>query len=113
MKNKIKYWFKSLHPSYWFPLDTYDSKWDKWLNEAMDKDKFVVISDFEASISGVKIWIANHPYGSFTPYPSPTEPLPLSSSRPKRSTVARAWDKLMQDSLKSGSKMSPEELKNI
>jgi hypothetical protein len=106
MKNKIKYWFKSLHPSYWVQVGTYNSEWDKWLNEAMDKDKFVIISEFQASISGVTIWIANHPYGSFTPFSFKTTILPVNSPRPKRSTIARAWEKLTNDAL-------DDELKNI
>jgi hypothetical protein len=103
MKNKIKYWFKSLHPSYWIQNYPYNSEWDKWLNEAMDKDKFVIISKFEASISGVTIWISNHPNASFTPY---TNSSILNMVRPKRSTIVRAWEKLLHDTL-------DDELENI
>ncbi len=80
-----------LTPSIWVRPYTYSALWDAKLNHLMDYGEFVIIDTFEATIGGVKVWIANHPYASFMP----------SSSfiHPKRSTSLKAMKKLKADYL--------------
>lgn len=80
-----------LTPSCWSQNYTYSEAWDKKLNALMDEHDFTEITEHTAQIGEVCVWVANHPYASFTPYGN------MPSVRPKRTTILRAWDKLVSD----------------
>lgn len=78
-------------PGYHTMNNPVSMEWDKQLNELMDKHKFERINTCMAKIGGVTVWVANHPYASFTPMDKTQLP---SSIRPRRMTIYRAWKKL-------------------
>jgi hypothetical protein len=79
-----------LHPSTWAQEYRYSEVWDTALNHFMETEKFKDIGEHTATIGGVVIWIANHPYASFSTYGK-------FHVRPKRATILRARKKLMND----------------
>lgn len=81
-------------PSCWDQIEPYSPEWDKKLNELMENNDFKNIDQYEATIGGFRIWIGNHPYGSFIPA------FGVRSVRPKRSTILKAYEKLVKDSFK-------------
>lgn len=80
-------------PSCWTQNGKYNKRWDKLLNELMEKNKFVLRTDHTAWLGTYCIWISNHPYASMQPY----IPNTLTSFRPRRITILRAHDKLIKD----------------
>jgi hypothetical protein len=85
---KIKDFFRVLFtPSCWIQFDTYSKDWDILLNELMQKHDFVPMNEHTACINGIKVWISNHPYGSFE----------VLGVRPSRITILKAHDKLIKD----------------
>lgn len=96
----MSYFWESLKPSYWVQLKPFSGAWDKRLNDLMDSEMFTKCDQYTAELGGVEIWIANHPYSSFTPYQSTG----LPEVRPRRRTIARAYDKLMNDLFQNNKK---------
>lgn len=99
MKNskKIKSWFRVLFtPSCWMQNESYSKEWEEELKELMDKHKFSSIGTHTAKLGEQEIWVANHPYSSFTPYPKHV------GVRPSRATILEAHDKLIRDWLDIG-----------
>jgi hypothetical protein len=88
-----------MNPSYWFMNDRFNSKWDKLLNELMDTYEFTNIDEHTAMLGDTMVWIANHPYASFTFYGDNTNPhrLVLTDKRPSRYTIFKAKRKLDAD----------------
>lgn len=83
----MKWFLISLLPSYWMQLNRYNSTWDKKLNELIDAGvPFKRASPFLATIGGFDVWIANHPYASFT------IGLLGDDVRPSRATMAKAMN---------------------
>ena len=76
-------------PSCWIQNETYSRQWDRKLNQLLALHRFESITTHTALIGGVEIWIENHPYASFTPQNG-------ISCRPKRITILRAYDKLLE-----------------
>lgn len=80
-------------PSYWCMLYPYSKEWDRKLNKLLDEERFKEISFCTAVLGTQKIWIANHPYASFTPY-GIYDRIEVRSSR---LTIKRARKKLLND----------------
>lgn len=82
-------WLRVLFtPGCWFQQDRYSALWDKKLNELMGKYQFTDIGKYKATLGPANdIWIANHPYASFT----------YRRRRPRRITILRAMDKVTVD----------------
>lgn len=89
MKNK----FYLLNPKYWIMNNPLCKEWDADLLELMEKYKFELSSRFRARLGSQIIWIANHPYASF----SPAFGFKDMKIRPKRSTIIKAREKLIRD----------------
>jgi len=83
----------SLTPKYWLMSYGYDEIWDKKLNCLLDKYNFTRHTQYTAFLGKCEVWVANHPYASFTP------PY-LDSVRPSRLTIIRAQRKLVEDVIK-------------
>lgn len=56
--------FAITHPTYWIQNQPYNAELDKAIND-LDWNKIKVISEYNAEIDGMTLWIANHPYSSF------------------------------------------------
>lgn len=70
----------------------------------MDEFPFTDRGDYEAHLGRAVIWIANHPFASFSPRRYINKPV-----RPSRFTIKAAWKKLQKDSpLKPPSKPEKE-----
>jgi len=87
-------WFASVlwvitNPSCWLQNYGYAQEWDDELNRLMRVECFANITEHTARIGGHEVWIANHPYASFT--------LRRHDVRPSRTTIYRAQKKLMRD----------------
>lgn len=80
-----------LTPMCWVQNYPYSVEWDLELNKRMAEDRFVRRSDCTAMIGHHTVWIANHPYASFT-----NQEL---SVRPSRMTILKAHRKLLADFL--------------
>lgn len=89
MLKNLKYIF---YPSYWIMINHYNEEWDKKINELMDNNKFIITSQETARLWNIEVWIANHPYASFSPF-NPID----SRIRPSRSTIDRAFNKIIED----------------
>ena len=90
------------HPPYWMMNCDYSKEWDEWLNAAMKKEKFRLLSDgFHARICGATIWIRNHPYDSFTAFIKTTQlwdnRFTVTEVRPSRITIRNAMRKLEEE----------------
>lgn len=99
-------WFKDIfiwikiifNPDYLIMNYSYSKEWDKELNDLMDRYDFIGFdySDCTCFLGGVEIWIANHPYASFTKRN-------VEKKRPSRKTIYRAYEKLKMDRIKNKS----------
>lgn len=104
----LKQWWRVLTtPSCWMQLNTYSAVWDRKLMEAMRHHKFrpaFYLDDepayaeyakkrdaYNVWLGNYRIWISNHPYGSFR--------LGVYSARPRRITILEAYDKMQEDLL--------------
>lgn len=89
------YWLKVLiKPSSWMQLAPFSCAWDKALIHVIRNHRFTMIRDGRvAKVGTYQIWVANHPYGSFTPRDTG---LP-EDVRPRRSTILWAYECMMQD----------------
>lgn len=89
MKNFFSelYWFLKVitTPSCWLQNYKYSVGWDKKLRELLEKEEFTEISEHYAQIGKYKVWVANHPYASFTN---------KYEARPSRRTILKAMEKL-------------------
>ena len=66
MKSKILYKLRAVvSPACWFGGRRVSAEWDAWLWNALVNDPVITdVDDFTASVDGVVVWIANHPYSS-------------------------------------------------
>ncbi len=78
-------------PTCWLQNSTYSAEWDRKLNQLMKGHRFKTLDAHRARLGPVVVWIANHPYASFTPENRHVE------IRPRRITILRAYDKLVRD----------------
>ena len=90
-------------PSYWLIQNDYSADWDRILNNLLDNHRFTEIDRFTAKLGNRTVWMANHPYASFTPYRSIQEILDgkpkLPEVRPSRLTIQRAYRQFTEDRL--------------
>jgi hypothetical protein len=97
-------WFKDFliivklffNTKYWIMNESYSAKWDKELNSLMntyDFKKMVYESDYVVKLGEREIWVANHPYASFTDYSDNRR----IYGRPSRLTIYKAKQKLEID----------------
>lgn len=89
-------WIKNIffvitNPSYWIMNYPYNKEFDNWLLNAIKTHNFENFTEHSVVIDGKILWIANHPYGSFTPYDM--------ELRPSRRTIYLAHSKYMKDYL--------------
>jgi len=90
----IWYWLKALAtPHCWLQNEHYSSVWNRELQELLGRHYFLNIEKHTATLGGVEIWTANHPYASFRPYGK------LPDVRPSRRVILYACDKLIRESL--------------
>ena len=101
MKKLYEFLFFLLRPSFWVMNDPYNEKWDMKLNELMRKYIFKNKDNHEAKIGNAKVWIANHPYASFTCRDFPNK---YFYGRPSRMTIYRARKKLMFETFENHKK---------
>lgn len=78
-------------PSWWIMNYTYSAEWDKQLTLLLDQHTFTNISEYEATLGGVKLWVSNHPYGSMRP--------DILRVRASRATILRAHNQLIRDAV--------------
>lgn len=78
-----------LTPTCWIRNERTNNVWDRELNQLMEKYDFQPITGYTARLGPVELWVANHPYASFT--------LRNQTFLPKRTTVLRAYDKYVAD----------------
>ena len=84
-------------PKFWTMRCQYDKDWDVEFNRLLDEHTFSGIGECTAKLGDTKIWVANHPYTSFSPSSLP----PIdSSSRPSRLTILRAKKQFDRDKLR-------------
>lgn len=88
-----------INPRYWIMNNSYSAEWNKELKFLM-KNHVFVINDYDtkctAKLGSREIWIANHPYASFTRY-SRYSFFGGESGRPSRLTIYKAKQKLERD----------------
>jgi hypothetical protein len=73
-------------PSYWLMINSYSRALDDRLINAMERgEPMLNVTSHHCEFDGLKLWIANHPYGSFT----------FTEMRPSRLTVMRLSDYLI------------------
>ena len=91
--NKFLYWvsavvFGLLTPAMWLRNHTTDQALDEWFRECLSEGvHFTNIGRCTARLKGIEVWIANHPYASFTVG---------GSGLPSRLTVYRLQKLLMR-----------------
>lgn len=79
-----------LSPSYWIMNNSYSKDWDAAMLASLEAgEKFTDIDDYTARFGGRLIWIANHPYASFTPRSSF-----VGGFRPSRVTIMKLRERL-------------------
>ena len=90
-----RWWDYLTSPRSWcfIVIRPYSREWDNRLLELMAEHKFVRTGDHTATLGGLCVWVANHPYGSFTPY------RPKLEIRASRATTMLAMRKLISDTL--------------
>ena len=81
-----RHFIRSMLPDYWFQQHSYSKAWDTQLLEALEKYTFEPISGYVVKLGPYELWVANHPYASFSKR--------YGHTRPKRSTIAYAKEKL-------------------
>lgn len=87
----MKYLFKVLtNPTCWFRSYKISPEWDKKLNSELDNPDFTCLEKHSVKLNGQKVWIANHPYASCSPYPGQD----TINILPKRTTIFRFFDAL-------------------
>jgi hypothetical protein len=81
-----------LAPSWWIQIKPYSAAWDKRLTWLLDSGyRFNGVTEYNARIGDHEVWIANHPYGSFT----------FNGVRPRRVTMLRAYRMLTEDMMRA------------
>jgi len=102
MKNFLRVLFT---PSCWFQGNMYSAEWDRQLKELLKTYRFTEIGEHTAKLGSCVVWIANHPYASFSPY--------NMDARPKRSTVLLAHERLVRDSFRPSEHEELERIFNL
>lgn len=82
----IKDTLRVLMPDFWIMLGKYNPRWDKLLNEAIDKGVVTKICSRVVQIDNLSVWVANYPSGYATPYSMGVK---IETARPSRLTILR------------------------
>lgn len=82
-----------LRPGCWIQNGRYSAMWDARLRNLLKNYKFRNCDGYTADIGSVKVWIANHPYASMTPYEIGVK----LDVRPKRALILEAHERLVSD----------------
>ena len=84
-------------PKYWIMNYGYSPKWDKELNELLDKHMFdkSTQDEWSVSIGNVRIWISldTYPYASFLPFFGTQR----GDFRPSKLTIRKAYKKFIKE----------------
>lgn len=83
----VSFVYVIVHPGYWLQNEQYSAIWDEQLKKLLATHKFKNYDRYNASLGGLRIWVSNHPYASFT----------FKHVRPKRTTILKAHRQLMRD----------------
>lgn len=102
---KAKAWIRDFivvisNPSCWMQNHPYCPKWDKLINEAAEigiiqykgNNSARMVIERQAPEQDIGIWIANHPYASFTSYPTSEQiwdGVFVPRRRPSRATIIK------------------------
>lgn len=81
----IKDTLRVMMPDFWVMIHSYNSRWDKLLNEAIDKGDISLKGEYICVVGGLKVWISGFPHSYGTPYTLKLYNVP----RPARRTVLR------------------------
>jgi len=92
-KRIIDYIWVLFNPKYWIRLYPYNSQIDKMLLRKMQFYPFVKENKYTVKLDNINLWIANHPYASFTVQIGETE------YSPARRTVHKLWEKFAKEIL--------------
>ena len=101
--DKIKKFLSNLRflfvPSYWQMNNKYNREWDKELNDLLDGYVFHRSMDggFTAVLGDKRLWIQNHPYGSFMPYYYSGLKACTANFRASRLTILRAYKQYIKE----------------
>lgn len=95
MNKTLFYLLLPFMPKYWIMNESFSKEWDNTLNKLLSKYNFTERTEHTAYLGQNKIWIANHPHASMTPYQ-----LLSCEFRPSRYTVYKAYEKLNKDAPK-------------
>lgn len=77
-----------LSRSTWIQVHPYSQEWNAELTWLLDNGyRPSRKSHYIAEIGGYSVWIANHPYGSFS----------IDGVRPRRATILRAWEAMTRE----------------
>lgn len=77
--------------SYLMMFNYFDEKYDEYLNHLLDNYEFTDFNGRVAKLNGYTVWVGNHPYASFTPYPN------ITQIRASRRTILKAYKKLKRE----------------
>lgn len=109
MKTTIADCLRSLLPDFWIMNESYSDSWDAALNRLLDTYEFTNITPYRAKLGSVSVWIANMPYGAFTPEIKGKP----DDVRPSRRTIARAMRHLKKRHLKKSGYSKTGDFDNI
>ena len=91
--NDLMLWVRILlNPNYWITTERYSKTWNDELNRLMNEHSFTEIDEYTAKLGNTTVWVANHPYVSFTNYNTFR-----FKGRPSRLTIYKAKQKLIWD----------------
>ena len=88
--------FALFHPSYWTMLNDYDKDYDTLLINMIKSNTFSNGDEHTVDLGPMKLWIANHPYGSFVVWNDTKGKLKCRASR---LTIHKAYRKYKKDML--------------
>lgn len=86
--------------SYWLMNNKYSEDWDNELTKALESGcYFTEINSYTAKFAGMEVWIANHPYASFSLHRGYGYCGLCLESRPSRVTIMKLRERLEQSIL--------------
>lgn len=92
MKNFL---FTLIHPRFWINIYPVNKSWDKWMNDALDKEAPVENTHLTVKLAGKIIWVGNYPYAFGSEHGKSLEVLPNSLTR------KRLFDAIIKERTKS------------
>ncbi|HOT83711.1 MAG TPA: hypothetical protein PLQ12_10475 [Candidatus Defluviicoccus seviourii] len=74
-------WHRLFRPWAWIQQGKTSWEWDALLNDMLDNQQPVALSEFAATICGVEVWTGNWPYAYGSPYGASNKFLPSMKTR--------------------------------